>query len=65
LHKNLVSGHAQHHDILEAIRNREGTRAQALTLEHARSSWKYLRLVLHSEASSCDVPALRLIRLQP
>jgi GntR family transcriptional regulator of vanillate catabolism len=63
LHRNLVAGHAQHHDILEAIRNREGTRAQALTLEHARSSWKYLRLVLRSRESSRDVPALRLIRL--
>jgi GntR family transcriptional regulator of vanillate catabolism len=65
LHKNLVAGHTQHHDILDAIRNREGTRAQALTLEHARSSWKYLRLVIHNHDSSRDVPALRLIRLHP
>ncbi|MBL8665699.1 MAG: GntR family transcriptional regulator [Candidatus Odyssella sp.] len=63
LHKFLVAGHAQHHDILDAIRNREGTRAQALTLEHARSSWKYLRLVLRNRDSSRDLPALRLIRL--
>jgi GntR family transcriptional regulator of vanillate catabolism len=65
LNKFLVAGHAQHHDILEAIRNREGTRAQALTLEHARSSWKYLRAVLRSKDTSRDVPALRLIRLLP
>lgn len=64
LHKHLVTGHAQHHDILDAIRFREGTRAQALTLEHARSSWKYLRLVLHSRDSRREVPALRMIRLQ-
>jgi GntR family transcriptional regulator of vanillate catabolism len=44
LHKTLIAGHAQHRDILDAIRNREGTRAQALTLEHAHRL-KYLRLV--------------------
>lgn len=62
LHKSIVIGHAQHHDILDAIRNREGTRAQALALEHARASWKYLRLVLRRQDKREAVPALRLIR---
>ncbi len=62
LHKTLVAGQAQHHDILDAIRNREGTRAQALTLEHARTAWKYLRLVLEVQDSTKQLPALRLVR---
>jgi GntR family transcriptional regulator of vanillate catabolism len=62
LHKTLVAGQAQHHDILDAIRNREGTRAQALTLEHARTAWKYLRLVLGVQGSGKELPALRLVR---
>jgi len=62
LHKTLIAGQAQHHDILDAIRNREGTRAQALTLEHARTAWKYLRLVLEVQDSSKQLPALRLVR---
>ena len=33
----------QHRSIIEAVQNREGTRAAALTLEHARSAWKILR----------------------
>ena len=33
----------QHYSIIDAIRNREGTRAAALTLEHARSAWKHMR----------------------
>lgn len=50
----------QHRCIVEAIGNREGTRAEALTHEHARSAWKYLRLVFESGNASA-APALRLI----
>jgi len=62
LHKTIETGQVQHHDILEAIRNREGTRAQALTIEHARTAWKYLRLVLELPDSNDHLPALSLIR---
>jgi len=34
----------QHYGIIDAIRNREGARAAALTLEHARSAWNHMRL---------------------
>ena len=62
LQKIIEIGHDQHRDILDAIRNREGTRAQALTLEHARSAWKYLRLVLELEDLKYQLPALQLVR---
>jgi GntR family transcriptional regulator of vanillate catabolism len=50
----------QHRCIVEAIGNREGTRAEALTREHSRSAWKYLRLVFES-GNAAAAPALRLI----
>ncbi|MBM6593154.1 GntR family transcriptional regulator [Microvirga pudoricolor] len=54
----------QHRYILEAIRNRQGTRAQALAIEHSFSATKYLRLALESERSLENVPILRLLRLR-
>jgi GntR family transcriptional regulator of vanillate catabolism len=39
----LMLANDQHHSIVDAIRNREGARAAALTLEHARSAWKHMR----------------------
>jgi GntR family transcriptional regulator of vanillate catabolism len=40
---HFLMANEQHRSIIEAIQNREGTRAAALTLEHARSAWKVLR----------------------
>jgi GntR family transcriptional regulator of vanillate catabolism len=40
---HFLMANEQHRNIIEAIRNRESTRAAALTLEHARSAWKVLR----------------------
>ena len=39
----LMLANEQHYSIVDAIRNREGARAAALTLEHARSAWKHMR----------------------
>ena len=39
----LMLANEQHHNIVEAIQNREGARAAALTLEHACSAWKHTR----------------------
>lgn len=50
----------QHRCIVEAIANREGARAGALTREHSRSAWKYLRLIFES-GSAAAAPALSLI----
>jgi len=43
----LVEAQAQHHGIIDAIERREGARAEALTKEHSRSTWKYTDLMLH------------------
>lgn len=40
---HFLMANQQHRSIIEAIQNREGTRAAALTLEHARSALKILR----------------------
>jgi GntR family transcriptional regulator of vanillate catabolism len=58
----LTVAQDQHRSILEAIRNRQGTRAQALTFEHSFQATKYLRLALETEKSIENVPILRLIR---
>jgi GntR family transcriptional regulator, vanillate catabolism transcriptional regulator len=50
----------QHRCIVEAIADREGTRAERLCQEHSRSAWKYLRLVFQSGHAAMS-PALRLI----
>ena len=42
----LQHSNEQHRAIAEAMRNREGTRAQFLCIEHSRSAWKYLKLAL-------------------
>ncbi len=43
----LRSAQEQHHSLVEAIERGEGTRAEALAIEHSRSTWKYLTLMLH------------------
>lgn len=52
----------QHRSILDAIRNREGKRAEALTIEHSRCAWKYLRLALDARTPLNQFPGLSLIR---
>lgn len=47
----LVLAQAQHHDIVEAMAHREGTRAEALVREHARCATKYLRPLLAQGAT--------------
>jgi len=43
----LRDAQVQHHGIVEAIERGEGARAEALTKEHSRSTWKYTVLMLH------------------
>lgn len=47
----LQHANEQHRIIAEALRNRESARAQAMTTEHARSAWKYLKLALAKQAT--------------
>ncbi|WP_375781081.1 GntR family transcriptional regulator [Bradyrhizobium sp. ma5] len=58
----LVTAQDQHRTIVEAIRNRQGARAQALTIEHSFAATRYLRLVLASDQPSRRIPALTLIK---
>lgn len=51
----------QHRSIVDAIENREGTRAESLALEHSRSAWKYLRLVFDTEGELDKVPGMNLV----
>ncbi|RMD89851.1 MAG: GntR family transcriptional regulator, partial [Alphaproteobacteria bacterium] len=59
---SLTLAQAQHRAIFEAIENREGARAEALTREHARLARQNLRHALQAEPSVAEkVPGLALI----
>jgi GntR family transcriptional regulator of vanillate catabolism len=58
--KIMCAAQQQHRNILEAIRSREGKRAEALACEHSRSAWNYLRMALAS--NSLQFPGHSLVR---
>jgi GntR family transcriptional regulator of vanillate catabolism len=51
----------QHRGIVEAIENREGTRAESLAREHARLSLSTLKTALKTQAALEQVPGLKLV----
>jgi GntR family transcriptional regulator of vanillate catabolism len=51
----------QHKGIVEAIENREGSRAEALAREHARVSLRTLRTALKTQTALDQVPGFKLI----
>ena len=51
----------QHKGIVEAIENREGTRAEALAREHARLSLSTLKTALKTESALQQVPGLKVV----
>jgi GntR family transcriptional regulator of vanillate catabolism len=55
----LVIAQDQHHCIVDAIEERDGTRAEALMREHARLTTRHLHRVFHGEASAL-IPGHRL-----
>lgn len=57
----LIVGQDQHRQVLEAIANREGTRAEALTREHARLAQRNLREALRHAP---HLPGVHLIFLK-
>jgi len=59
----LVLGQEHHHAIVEAIENREGTRAEAVAREHARLSRRNLEMALSDQAILNCVPGASLIRV--
>ena len=56
----IVAQH-QHRQVLEAIDQREGARAEALMREHSRIARRNLREVLASQQLD-QMPGMRLIR---
>jgi GntR family transcriptional regulator of vanillate catabolism len=58
-------GREQHHGILEAIANRQGTRAEALAREHVQLSRRNLESVLSKDDPLTGMPGALLVRLQP
>jgi len=55
-------GHEQHDAILEAIENRQGTRAESVAREHARLSRRNLEMVLTDSEIFSSVPGSSLIK---
>jgi GntR family transcriptional regulator of vanillate catabolism len=64
LRSNLAYANQQHRSLVEALENREGSRAEALAREHSQAAASYLRGVLaRRENTASDAsPSLRLIR---
>ena len=59
----LTLGQEEHHGIIEAIENRQGTRAEALAREHVRLSRRNLETVLMDANLLSCVPGSSLIRV--
>ena len=63
-HASLRRAHQQHHAIVDAIRNREGARAEALAREHARIARINLEYILKSDRSlKARVPGFALLSI--
>ena len=61
--RSLLGAQEQHRAIVEAIRKREGSRAEAITREHARLARRNFEYVLNSEPGLLRrIPALTLVR---
>jgi GntR family transcriptional regulator of vanillate catabolism len=58
----LMIAQDHHHVVVDAIENREGTRAEAVMREHARLAARNLRLALRNRTHLELLPALALIR---
>jgi GntR family transcriptional regulator, vanillate catabolism transcriptional regulator len=58
----LVVAQDQHREVLDAIENREGARAEAIMREHSRIAQRNLRDAVRSHHLHRHVPGVRLIR---
>jgi GntR family transcriptional regulator of vanillate catabolism len=62
----LVVAQDQHREVLDAIENREGARAEAIMREHSRIAQRNLRDAVRSHHLHRHVPGVRLItRMEP
>jgi GntR family transcriptional regulator, vanillate catabolism transcriptional regulator len=60
-HQILLIGQDHHRIVVDAIENREGSRAEAVMREHSRLAARNLRLVLRNRAHLDLLPALALL----
>jgi GntR family transcriptional regulator of vanillate catabolism len=60
-HQILLIGQDHHRIVVDAIENREGTRAEAVMREHSRLAARNLRLVLRHRGTFDLLPALALL----
>src|SRR6476620_7959782 len=58
----LIIGQEHHRVVIDAVENREGTRAEAVMREHARLAVRNLRLALRNRTHLDLLPALALIK---
>jgi hypothetical protein len=58
----MAAAQEQHRSILDAIRHREGERAEALACERSRSTRKYLRMALNADPNQIKFPGFSLVR---
>ncbi|MGO9360018.1 MAG: GntR family transcriptional regulator [Xanthobacteraceae bacterium] len=58
----LLIAQDHHHVVVDALENREGTRAEAVMREHARLAARNLRLALRNRTHLNLLPALALVR---
>jgi GntR family transcriptional regulator of vanillate catabolism len=58
----LVVAQDQHREVLDAIENRQGARAEAIMREHSRIAQRNLRDAVRSHRLQRHVPGVRLIR---
>lgn len=60
--KTLAAAQEQHRAILDAIRNREGFRAESLTREHARAARRNVEFLLSNDAALWErAPSLAIL----
>jgi GntR family transcriptional regulator, vanillate catabolism transcriptional regulator len=60
----IIIAQDQHRAVVEAISQREGTRAEALMREHSRLAGRNLGIVMRSQAALAKLPGAALIRFR-
>ena len=60
-HEWLRHTHRQHHSLVQAMENRQGTRAQALAEEHVQVARMNMTYALERPAASAEIPGFKLL----
>lgn len=59
-YRYMSTAQQEHRDIMDAVRNRQGARAEALLREHAYKSRENLRVSLHEAGQKVHLPTVNL-----